>query len=271
MCLVRTWCRSHVCLLLVMVSATTAAAETGPSPPRELSARDRAELLRKLQRFESLTMRDQRRIRELDQQINRDVESAALDSVATRYYQWLKQQPAGQRAELRELDPADRIERIRRLQAAERAKKKRTLSETDQKAVLAWLRKWMVRNGRGRMLSDRARHQFPENDRGVARDRPGRRPPNSARNERMEMMARAVTRVRPERLMHLMETDDIGRLEQRLSPAARERLERMPSSIMWRDDLESAWSSRYLTKSLMMRGRRFSMIASRLEPARRAE
>ncbi|MFV2065466.1 MAG: hypothetical protein ACC645_00690 [Pirellulales bacterium] len=225
--LVRAWCLPHVYLLLVVVAA---AAETGQSPPRQLSARDRAELVQKLQRFESLSVRDQRRIRELDQRINRDAESAALDEVATRYYRWLKQQTAGQRAELRELDPDDRIERIRRLQAAERAKKKRTLSETDQKAVLVWLREWIVRNGRGRMLSDRARHQFPENDHGVARDRQGRRPPNSARRERLEMMARAVTRVRPEQLMHLIETDDIRRLEQRLSSAARERLEQMPSA-----------------------------------------
>ena len=46
----------------------------------------------------------------------------------------------------------------------------------------------------------------------------------------MEMMARALTRVRPERLMHLMESDDIRRLARRLSPAAKERLEQMPSA-----------------------------------------
>jgi len=223
-------CRTRhgiACCVSFLLVGIAAAAETALPGRAALSGRERAELLQKLQRFESLPARGQRRIRELDRQINRDPKSAALDQVATRYYQWLRQQTAGRRAELRALAPDHRIEMIRRLQAAQRAKEARTLSSADQKAVIAWLRAWMIRKGRGHMLSDWSHHLLAENDHHGASDLPGRRRTGAARIERKEMMARTLMRVRPDRLMHLMETEDIERLAQRLSPTARKTLEQM--------------------------------------------
>jgi hypothetical protein len=101
------------------LSASSSIAQESLAARREkvesLSLNEQQQLLRNLERFNELPEAEQKRLRVLHQQIEKDANSTKLSMTLARYTEWLKDLPEGQRAELASLDSDARIEQIRRI------------------------------------------------------------------------------------------------------------------------------------------------------------
>jgi hypothetical protein len=102
-----------------LLSASNSTAQESLAARREkvesLSLNEQQQLLRNQERFNELPEAEQKRLRDLHQQIGNDANSTKLSMTLVRYTEWLKDLPEGQRAELASLDPDTRIEHIRRI------------------------------------------------------------------------------------------------------------------------------------------------------------
>ena len=182
-----------------------------------MSAEDREQLRRKLERFEILRPEEQQRLRELESRIAADPNSEELRQVMSRYYEWLKTLSPKERTELGELSPADRLKRIEEIRKAQKL-----IAETKGADALAgndWPTVW-------RWLGDVAWRQRKSI---IAAAPPDRRPmlkdgPKEDRHVRMtisrEMFMQAGEANKP---LPINEAD-FAELESDLSPPAREAL-----------------------------------------------
>ena len=94
-------------------------AEESPEARRarieNMDAAEQEQLLRSRERFAGLEPAERERLRRIHREIDDDPHAGKLRVVMHRYYEWLKTLTPYQRAELRELPPAERIERIKQL------------------------------------------------------------------------------------------------------------------------------------------------------------
>jgi hypothetical protein len=144
-----------LCCLALSISSVRLAADD-ESPPREettaerikrlkkLSPFDKDELAQKKERFDKLSPDEQARLRALHTNLVRHDQGDRLYGVATRYAQWLRTLPAGQRAELLSLPPEQRLERIRAVKQKQDEQRIRELVHTslqpeDPQVVRTWL------------------------------------------------------------------------------------------------------------------------------------
>jgi hypothetical protein len=152
---------SAVALCCVTLTVRTVRLKAGDdeSLPREqaaerierlqrLSPFDKEELAQKKERFDKLSAAEQARIRALHANLVRHDEGDRLYGVATRYAQWLRTLPSGQRAELLSLPPEQRLERIRVVMQKQDEERIRELVHTrlkpeDLQAVGTWLREYV--------------------------------------------------------------------------------------------------------------------------------
>jgi hypothetical protein len=145
---------SLVCLTLAAGAARIAADDQWPLTNetaaerlerlKQLSPAEKDELARKKGRFDKLPAAEKTRLRTLHANLVEHEQGAQLHVVATRYAQWLRTLPAGERAELLSLPPEQRLERIRKMKQQQQYQQIRELVHThlekeDVEAVRTWL------------------------------------------------------------------------------------------------------------------------------------
>jgi hypothetical protein len=112
---------------------------------KSLSPQEKQDLQRREQRFRSLSESEQQRIRGLHQEIQQAPDSETLQAVMVRYHAWLNGLRPGQRADLKDLPPQQRVARIRELLEAEAAQRFHRFAEDqlefeDRRVIGEWLR-----------------------------------------------------------------------------------------------------------------------------------
>lgn len=200
---------------LLLASAALASLSAGGDPLAERQARiasmspaERDELARRRAQFAELDPAEQQRLRGLDRELASAPDKDELQRVMNAYVAWVRDtlEPA-ESAELQRLTPAARTERIAKLQADQRRKQSFRLSPEDRKVVLQWFEQQLLER-RGR----------PFHDRIMALD-----PAQRARALAM-FLSRQGSGEGPGRGLPPIDSADIQRLEQNLSPAGREVL-----------------------------------------------
>jgi len=112
---------------------------------------DKKELQRKQERFYNLSYDDQENLRNLHRDINNDKNADHLRGVMERYTSWLKTLPSGQRADLLNLQPDERIKMIKGLMQKEHTSRLRgivahELADKDLVAILRWMDEFVRRH-----------------------------------------------------------------------------------------------------------------------------
>ncbi len=122
---------------------------------KQMSAEEKAQLLRRQERFLSLAPAEQQRLRKLHHEIQQDPNAAQLREVMHHYYEWLKTLPEYRRAELATLEPKQRLAQIRKWRAEQ-------ASPRDLQALTAWLEQFGTRNEERYLatLPDESREAF---------------------------------------------------------------------------------------------------------------
>jgi hypothetical protein len=110
----------------------------------ELSAKEKQDLQRREQRFRSLSEAEQQRLREFNLSIENAPDSELLQAVMVRYHDWLNGLRPGQRADLLDLPPDQRVARIREILDTEAAQRfnrfaAAQLEVEDRRTIHDWL------------------------------------------------------------------------------------------------------------------------------------
>jgi len=120
-----------LCLAMVLSGLSgmcpVRAAETRAARRERIESMDpaeKADLVRAQERFAALGPAEQRRLRELHETIEAHPHSEELWDVMQRYCEWVKTLTPYERAELRELPPAERIEKIKQLREEQARRRK---------------------------------------------------------------------------------------------------------------------------------------------------
>jgi hypothetical protein len=110
-----------------------------------MSRLQKAHLLQAQMRLQALDPAEQRRLRQLNRQIEDDPRAEQLRQTAQRYYAWLKTLPMYRRAELQEMPPSERLEAIEKAlqEAAEYAI--RRPKPQDAKGLWQWIEQYTQR------------------------------------------------------------------------------------------------------------------------------
>ncbi len=180
-----------------------------------MSAAEREQLARKLDRFMEYSPQEQQRLRDLHDHLNRGSEGATLHDVLVSYHEWLDVLPSGVREKLNGLSDDERLGQVTHLkQFGNRGDDLSGATAQDLPVVYDWLDdfSWQHREALLATLSDRRRKVVE-----------GMKPIQEHLALRWIMLHRGSG--------HPLATDifptsaDIARLAERLSPPARARLD----------------------------------------------
>jgi hypothetical protein len=184
---------------------------------KELSPQEKQELQRRELRFRSLSEAEQQRLRALHQAIQEAPDAEMLEAVLVRYHAWLNGLRPGQRADLKDLPPEQRITRIRETLEAEAAQRFHRFAEDqlefdDRRVIGEWLRN-LAREHEDEVL----KRLSPE----------GREWIESAEEDSRDRRIRLVTMLRfiPPQDWDFS-SEILDELSEKLSPKAREALRR---------------------------------------------
>ena len=202
--------------LTVLAVAATVAFDTPVgsseliSRLRNLPASEKQELERKRDRFYRLPEREQQRLRALHAQLEASQDGPRLRQVMERYSNWLRELPAGQRAELLSLPRELRRDQIQRLLQQQEAGRMRhyvagALSDDDLKVIVGWMEDYLVER------EDQLLERLPE-----LRQRWDSLEPR----HRRQMLVHAAMRSRSVREMLRPGEEDIQRIKDQLSSDA---------------------------------------------------
>lgn len=151
-----------------LFSQTDAVAQASTPDERQaridaLPADEKEELLRKFERFERLPAAEQRRLWQLEADIERDSKAEQFHTVLRAYQQWLDQLAGFERAELMALPADRRLARIKQL----RAEEERRLSPDDQAVFAQWVEEKLLERMRPAQREQfaAANAKLPENRR----------------------------------------------------------------------------------------------------------
>ena len=124
------------------------AAPPEPWPERiaDLKASQKDELQRRREEFDRLSAGQQQRLRHLHQQLCGDPDAEKLRETMNRYCQWLSGLPPYERAQLLELDPAQRIKLVRQIVKEQNRGGAQRLDAKDQEAVARWIDQYATAN-----------------------------------------------------------------------------------------------------------------------------
>jgi hypothetical protein len=108
-----------------------------------MSPVEREQLLRNRDRFERLSPQEQQKLRDLHATISADPASDRLKQVMLQYHEWLMSLPSGQRIEILESPPEERIKQIRSIRRREGRQRfselgARELQASDRDAIASW-------------------------------------------------------------------------------------------------------------------------------------
>lgn len=104
-----------------------------------MSSDEKEELHRRQERFAALDTGEQDRLRALHRDLEADSDSEHLRQVMSSYHHWLTSLPPYRRAELQQLEPAERIKRIKALLREQSDRDRQGLSIADVAALSAWM------------------------------------------------------------------------------------------------------------------------------------
>ena len=129
-----------VFFLLVCVAAARAEDATARQKIEGMTPGEKEQLQRLEERFEALDPAEQQRLRELHEHLEKDADAEQLRQIMQRYHEWLKTLPAYSRAELADLNPADRVKWIqKRMQEEQKRQGGKPLGPKDAEKLLRWL------------------------------------------------------------------------------------------------------------------------------------
>ena len=113
-----------------------------------MSPAAKADLLRKEKSFRNLDADEQKNLRRLHQEIQKDRDAEELRRIMRNYYEWWKSLPLNYRAELSSLSsPQERVKRIKQLKQEElKRNTAKILSEKDTEALLRWMEEYAEKN-----------------------------------------------------------------------------------------------------------------------------
>ncbi len=182
---------------------------------------EQQELLRKQERFASLSVEEQDRLRALQAAIDADPNGKRLHELLVSYHEWLKTLSPSQREELSELPPKERVQLIKRIQrqqhaGQEKARAAQLLSKQDMREILRWTEDFAWKN-RDRLLEhmpEKQRKNFDKSD---------------LSGQRRMLLFRALAAERARRsgggpAAFTIEPADIDQLTAKLSEPARQEL-----------------------------------------------
>lgn len=202
-----------------------------------MSPPEKKQLLRQYDRFRAFSPAEQQRLRQLHEQIQNDPDADRLRRIMQAYCRWLKSLPAYRRAELLNLEPAERIERIRQIRDEE-AKRPQL---KDMEGLLRWMDRYAAEHEAEilKAIPEKFRRHLSEASPRVRK----------WMVERFLWMRWQMARSgKPPWLTD----DDLAGLREELSDEARKRLEKEPAAAQWqtiggwiRRGGRSFWSRRF--------------------------
>jgi hypothetical protein len=136
-------------LTLVLIPGFTVQGDDWRERKRriqEMSPQEKQELQRREERFRSMGETEQQRLREFHTAIEEAPDRELLESVMDRYHSWLSGLRPGQRADLLDLPPEERLERIREILEAQAVQRFHRFAEDqldsdDRRTINEWLRR----------------------------------------------------------------------------------------------------------------------------------
>jgi hypothetical protein len=129
-------------LLTLGASPDVATSELAARSQRvaEMDPAQQQELLRKFERFETLSPAEQDRLRKLQAEITADPNSQRLLEILERYHEWLKTITPAQRAKLADLSAKQRVREIEHILRAQRdAQRLEPLTPQDMHEIRRWV------------------------------------------------------------------------------------------------------------------------------------
>jgi hypothetical protein len=206
--------------LLLVLDAPALGLDTDDLAARrfqieQMTPAEQQDLLRRQERFATLPPEEQQRLRSLQASLDADPHARHLELVLKHYHEWLKTLSPGQRAELAELRPADRVAQIKRIKqqqeaARQQARRAELLSPTDVTAIVRWTEDLLWAH-RERFLA-----QMPS-----ARREAFERLEPSRHRHALLYFAYENARKPGSSAMSLVEQENIDQLAEKLSPAAK--------------------------------------------------
>jgi hypothetical protein len=230
-----------------------------------LSPGEKAELLKKKQRFDALSEEEKQRLRQLHESLSSAPDSQQLQVLLTRYSNWLKGLQPGRRADLLDLPSAERIVQMKEIV---REQERQRFSEfvyynvpdEDQKKIYEWLDGFVLEKEDeilGALRDDRDRRHIRHIDDDRAR--------------RRTLITRLGFR-RPDSKIPFPSKEEIGELVAGLSETTRKELEKA-ADAKTRQDREqqlvfgAIWSISFPPPS----EEELSKYFAQLSPERRSE
>ena len=189
----------------------------------EMSSDEKTRLAAARDRFQALSKDQKQRLRTLHETIERDPQAAELRATLVVYQKWLKLLSPGQQSDLLALAAEPRLEEVKRIAEQQRERRARELSPADRKAVMSWL-ETRLHDDRERMMAE-----IPESRR---RELTERLKPLDESQRRYALMMYFWQRSRYGKNVPKLPTvseQDLEQLAGRLSPSARQQLERAGS------------------------------------------
>lgn len=203
--------------LLTVGLAGSSIADRGRDADRlqKLPPEQKEELLRKKERFDSLSDEEKRKLRELHDSITKSQDAPELEKVMTRFCDWLKTLSSGQRAELLDLPPAKRIARIKEIMGQQEAARFKeytgNLPENDRDRIYKFLEEFVAEH------EDRIKERMPRDMRDRLR--------HLDEEARKRMLVGALQNRRNDSDMPFPAREDFEKLLQSLSPETQKQLE----------------------------------------------
>ena len=110
-----------------------------------MSPAEKEELRHRQERFSALTPVEQQRIRRLHLDLEADPDADHLRDVMSRYHRWLTTLSSYHRAELLQLEPAERVKRIKTMLDEQSQREAKRLGPQDLAALTAWMEQYAKR------------------------------------------------------------------------------------------------------------------------------
>lgn len=154
--------RKIVLLVLAVLVGAGWSGDHWPERRQRIEAMtvvEKEELRRRLERFAALAPAEQERLRRLHRDIETDSEADHLRVVMDHYHRWLMTLSSYHRAELQQLEPAERIKRIKSMLDDQTVREKKRLTPQDLAALTTWMEQYAVRH------EARYLEMIPENQR----------------------------------------------------------------------------------------------------------
>ena len=205
--------------------AAESSAEQRRSFLAAMSPDEKEQLRTDEERFDRLPDDERRRLGRLHEELRSDSDAERLESILNRYYAWLTALPPYNRAELIEMESGKRVKWIEnRLRREERRKIESLLAGDDVKKL--W--KWAFEYG------ERHEKLFTKSLPEAQRKRLEQFSPQMRRQVVFGMMLHNWHTADPKKPSPFMTADDLSRLREQISGAARERLDKMTSDQQWK-------------------------------------